>query len=242
MAKTLPSRTAVALYMSLLILMPTGAWAEENATPQVSVQGEGYVEAVPDIVVIQTAVSHTADTLAAAKRQADMVANAVIRAANLHGIQAEDLQASKIHASPEYDWRDGERTLRGQRITREFQLTLRDVDRYGALIQALAEAEVSEINSIDMRFSDEAELANQALRKAIANARGKAEAMAAAFDTRLDGVVQVNENGGSAGPLRYEMRADFAKAQTAGQSDAALRIGKQRITRSVSAVFALQDR
>lgn len=235
-----PIRLALlATLLSLSFALP--ATAAEPPTPQLAVQGEGWVEAVPDIVVIQLSAAHTAETLVAAKQRADAVANAIIRAANLHGIEDDDLQASKIHAAPEYDWRDGQRILRGQRITREFELRLRDVERYGALMQALTEAEVTEINAIRMEFSKEQELANQALAAAIANARSKAGAMAAAFDVRLGRVLQVSEGGAGPGPVRYEMRADFAKAQMAGQSDAGLKIGKQRITRSVQAVFALAD-
>lgn len=223
----------------ICLLLPLVAVAEAP-TPQISLQGEGWVEAVPDIVVIQLTASHTANTLVAAKQRADAVANAIIRAANLHGIESDDLQSSKIHAAPEYDWRDGERILRGQRVTREFQLKLRDVDRYGSLMQALAEAEVTEIGSIRMEFSKETELGNRALTKAIANARSKAGAMADAFDVGLGRVLQVREGGTGPEPVRYEMRADFAKAQMAGQDDAGLKVGKQRITRTVEAVFALK--
>lgn len=235
------SMPLAALLATLLSLSVAAHATAEPSTPQLAVQGEGWVEAVPDIVVIQLTAAHTADTLVAAKQRADAVANAIVRAANQHGIKDDDLQASKIQAAPEYDWRDGERVLRGQRITRESQLRLRDVERYGALMQALTEAEVTEINAIRMEFSKEEELANKALAAAIANARSKAGAMAAAFDVRLGRVLQVNEGGAGPAPVRYEMRADFAKAQAADGGDAGLKVGKQRITRSVQAVFELAN-
>lgn len=212
------------------------------APAQLSVQGEGYVEATPDVVIVDVTVSHTGKTLAEAKQHVDSIGNAVIRAADLHGIKSDDLQASKIQAAPEYDWNNGQRVLRGQQVSRQFQLTLREVDRYGALIQALADAEVTQINQTRMEFSKQEQLDNAALRKAIANARTKAQEMAAAFDTRIKGVLNVSESGGG-GPRPYEMRADFAKAQMAsGEGGAALQIGKQRIIKSVSAVFELDQR
>jgi uncharacterized protein YggE len=211
-------------------------------SPQLSAQGEGYVEAVPDIVVIDVTVTHTAKTLAEAKQAVDEIGAAVLRAADLQGIKTDDLQASKIQAAPDYDWQNGQRTLRGQQVTRQFQLRLRDIDRYGALIQALADAQVTQINGIHTEFSRQEQLESDALKKAIANVRAKADAMAAACNSRVVGIATLTEGGAPGIPAPYEMRADFAKAQVAGGSaGTALKIGKQRITKTVSAVFTLEN-
>jgi uncharacterized protein YggE len=232
----------LASLLALPALLTGTASAAEPERPHLAVSAEGFVEATPDVVVINVTVSHTADSLSAAKRQADEVSNAVIRAANLHGIRDDDLQASKIQAAPEYEWHDGKRVLRGQRITRQFELTLRDTDRYAALIQALADASVTELNGIRMEFSNQEKLEAEALAKAISNARAKARGMAAAFDVRLGQVLRASERGTGAPPAPYEMRADFAKAQAASPGEAALRIGKQRIVRTIDAVFAIEAR
>lgn len=208
--------------------------------PQLSTQADGFVEAVPDIVLISVSISHTAPTLAEAKQQVDTIGNGVIRAADLHGISTRDLQASKIQASPDYDWNNGMRVLRGQQVSRQFELKLRNIDRYGELIQALADAEVTQINSINTEFSTIEKLEQAALKQAIANVRDKAKGMAAGFDRKIAGVMSVTE-GGAAGPMpQHELRADFAKAQMAGgDSGAVLKIGPQRITKSVAATFRL---
>jgi uncharacterized protein YggE len=208
--------------------------------PQLSAQAEGFVEAVPDIVTISVTVSHTAPTLAEAKQRVDAIGNGVIRAADLHGIGPRDLQASKIQAAPDYDWNNGMRVLRGQQVSRQFELKLRDIDRYGALVQALADAEVTQINSIDTEFSTIDKLEQQALKKAIANVRGKAAEMAAGFDRKIVGVIAVNEEGSGRPQPHYELRADFAKAQMAGgNGGAALKVGPQRISKRVAVTFRL---
>lgn len=225
-----------------LLFAAAGAAAAESSCmpPQLSTQAEGFVEAVPDTVVISVTISHTAPTLAEAKQRVDAIGTGVIRAADLHGIGARDLQASKIQAAPDYDWSNGTRVLRGQQVSRQFELKLRDIDRYGALVQALADAEVTQINSIQTEFSTIDKLEQQALKKAIANVRDKAAGMAAGFDRKITGVVAVSEGGAVHPGQNYEMRADFAKAQMAGSGGgAALEIGPQRITRSVSATFRL---
>lgn len=215
--------------------------ADKPPLPQLSVQGEGYVEATPDIVVIDVTISHTAKTLSEAKQAVDDIGNAVIRAADLQGIQSDDLQASKIQAAPDYDWQNGQRVLRGQQVTRQFELRLREIDRYGALIQALADAQVTQINGIHTEFSKQQQLEDEALQKAIANVRAKAAAMADACDTRIAGILSVTEGGSPDAPRPYEMRADFAKAQVANSGESSLKIGKQRIVKTVSAQFLLAN-
>lgn len=230
------------LFATLICLGSAAASAADapRPQPQLSVQGEGYVEATPDIVVVNLTLRHTGKTLSEAKRQVDEVSNAVIRAADLQGIKSDDLQASKIQAAPDYDWQNGQRILRGQQVSRQFELRLRDIERYGALIQALADAQVTEINNINTEYSKQQQLENDALKQAIANARSKGDAMAAAAGSRIVGIVNIAESGVGHEPRPYEMRADFAKAQVAGaNNDTSLKIGKQRIVKTVGAVFAL---
>ena|GEM_PF-1533159 len=217
--------------------------ADRNADrPQLSASGEGYVEATPDIVVIELTLSNTAKTLSEAKRQVDDIGSAVIRAASAQGIRADDLQASKIQAAPEYDWQNNQRVLRGQQVSRQFLLRLRDIEHYGALIQALADAQVTQINGIRTEFSKQEQLENEALKKAIANVRGKADMMAQACNSRVAGIANITENGsGAMPPSPYEMRAAKAMASDASGSGDNLKIGTQRISKSVSAVFFLES-
>ena len=206
--------------------------------PQLSASGEGYVEATPDIVVIDLTLSHTAKTLSEAKHQVDEIGNAVIRAARAQGIANDDLQASKIQAAPEYEWQNNQRVLRGQQISRQFQLRLRDVERYGALVQALTDAQVTQINGIRTEFSKQEQLENAALKKAIANVRGKAEMMAEASGSRIAGIANLAESGSGPVPMAYELRAAKTMASDSAGGDN-LKIGVQRISKSVNAVFFL---
>ncbi len=223
-----------------LLLAGTSGLALAADPAQLPAQGEGFVEAVPDIVVVDLTISHTGKTLSEAKQEVDRVSSAVIRAAAANGIKSDDLQASKIQAAPDYDWQNGARSLRGQQVTRTFQLRLRDIERYGVLIQALADAQVTQLNGIRTEFSKQEQLDNDALKNAIANVRTKADAMAAACNGHIKTVLSLTEGGLGNNPAPLEMRADFAKVATAASpGDAGLSIGKQRIVKTVSAVFEL---
>jgi len=216
------------------------AWAAESCLPpQLSAQAEGFIEAVPDQAILDVTITHTAPTLAEAKKHVDQIGAAVIRAADKQGIGEDDIQASKIQAAPDYDWNNGKRELRGQQVSRQFELKLRDVGRYGALVQALADAEVTQINGIRTEFSKQQQLEQDALQQAIVNVQAKAKTMAAGFGRKVENVISVNEDGG-AGPVRpYELRAVAMKADSGTADQSALTVGKRRITKSVAATFRL---
>jgi uncharacterized protein YggE len=225
------------LLIALALISSSVHAAETCQPPLLSAQSEGFVEAVPDIVVVDIAVTHTAATLVDAKKHVDETSNKVIRAADKSGVNKDDIQASKIQAAPDYDWNNGQRTLRGQQVSRQFELKLRDVDRYGALVQALAEADVTQINGIRTEFSKQQQLEQDALQQAIANVQTKAKSMAAGFGRKVEAVVNVSEDGGSTPQPQYELRA--MKTSTTAAGEAELTVGKRRITKSVGATFRL---
>lgn len=228
------------LLLATLTLFGAGAHAADRCLPpQLSAQAEGYVEAVPDTVVVDITISHTATSLAEAKKRVDQIGNGVVRAADQQGIRKDDVQASKIQAAPDYDWNNGQRNLRGQQVSRQFELKLREVDRYGALVQALADAEVTQINGIRTEFSRQQQLEQEALAEAIANVQAKAKTMAAAFGRKLEGVINVSEDGGSPPPAPYELRAKTMTASAAGSNESELTVGKRRVVKNISATFRL---
>ncbi|MDB6061413.1 MAG: hypothetical protein JWM78_1516 [Verrucomicrobiaceae bacterium] len=216
------------------------AHADNNCLPpQLSAQAEGFVEAVPDLVIVDVTVSHTAPTLVEAKKRVDQIGNAVIRAADQQQIDKDDIQASKIQAAPDYDWSNGKRELRGQQVSRQFELKLHDIERYGALVQGLADAQVTQINGIRTEFSKQQQLEQDALQQAIANVQAKAKTMAAGFGRKIEGVINVAEDGGPAQFGRFELHAVTLSKTTGGDDEAALTVGKRRISKNISATFRL---
>lgn len=232
-------RMSCRLLLATLALTGARAHAADSCMPpQLSTQAEGFVEAVPDTVVVDITISHTATTLAEAKKRVDQIGNDVMRAADQQGIRKDDVQASKIQAAPDYNWNNGQRTLRGQQVSRQFEVKLHEVERYGALVQALADAEITQINGIRTEFSKQQQLEQEALSQAIANVQAKAKTMAAGFGRKIEGVISVTEDGGSPQPALYELRVKTTTA-TPGSNESELTVGKRRIVKNISATFRL---
>lgn len=207
--------------------------------PYVRVQGQGEVEAMPDLVIVQVDVSRTAPTSTQAQTQVEAIAAKVTAAARKFGIKGDDLDASGIQIQPEYDWKDGERQLRGQRVSRQFELTLRDRTQYGALIEALAAADITAIQNIRFDFSNRVELFRQAEQKAATAAREQAQNLAQSFDARLGAIYSIDANSSQPTPLP---RPEMMMAARAKSDSAPVEVSKQKIEARVSAVFEIKPR
>lgn len=237
----MPAMRPLLIRCALLILLPIlpAAFATANPLPDkphVQVQGHGEIEAMPDLVTVRVDVTHTAATSAQAQQQVDRVAADLQKVAERFGIRGDDYKAARIQIQPEYEWRDSQRHLLGQRVNRQFELTLRDIGEYGGLIQALAETDINSIQNIRFDFSNRTELYRQAERLAAAAAREQAENLAQALDAKLGRIYSVNAGGAAPTPMP---RAEVMMMSKAADS-APVQASKETIQARVDAVFLIK--
>ena len=234
-----PLATLVALIT--LLLMASGANASSNYplpdVPHIVVEGRGEVKAVPDIITIEFEINRTAKTLAEAKTQVDQLAAKAIAAAKKHAVKAEDIQASKIQASPKYEYRAQQRVYVGEQVKRQFAVTLRKPKHYNALVDGLLSNGVSRFQSIKTDFSQREVLEKQALGLAIKNAKQQAEAISEFSQASIHSIYQVVaiETGGPV-YARMEMSAMADNKRTS----APLELGLQPIEKRVRVVYQLK--
>lgn len=203
--------------------------------PHLVVSAEGEVEAAPDIAMLNLQVSETRDTAEAAKQEVDSRTQRVLNAAREQGIAEENIRASQIRVYPDYEWDDGKRLLRGQRVERSIELKLTDLSRYGALLDGLVLAGITELGSVNLDISNRDELVDQALQQAVTKAKAKADVLAAGFGRKIAGVYHVDETGGAVVVERAHLMMD---AKVGSQTP--VLFGKQSVTASLKVVFLLK--
>jgi uncharacterized protein YggE len=225
----------------LLLLFPTilpaGSLPPER---HIEVNGQGYVDAMPDIATVHVAIEHLASDLLQAKTKVDAITAGTIATALSLGVSADDIHASDIQASPQYDWTQNGQVYKGEHVSRTVSITLHKIDLYSKLVHALVKAGITRINHIELDFSNREQLQNKALEKAIANVKEKARVVAAAFGSKAGKVYRIREAGPQPVFLAESLQAIKRDAATAAPSDS-LKVGKQKILREVQAVFSLED-
>lgn len=228
--------------LALLLVPALGAHADNGlpSGPHVQVEGHGEVLAMPDLLIIQAQVSHTAETSAEARREVDEVAAELARVAERFQVAEEDVNASRIQIQPRYEWEDGKRLLVGQEASRQFELTLRDLERYGELVQALSETRLSAIHNLRFDFSNRTELHREAERRAAAAAREQAANLAEAMGARLGPVYRIQAGGAAPTPVLRTESMMMAARSADSDSGAPVQAARQRIEARLTAVYRIK--
>ena len=233
-AKSLILNSAVAFVLcASLPIVALAATLPDS--PHVVVAARGEVEAMPDIARLQLQISETRDSAVDAKSSVDQRTAQVLNAVAEQGVAEADIRASQIRIYPDYEWQDGKRLLRGQRVERSVDITLSDLSRYGAVLDALVKAGISELGSVNFDLSRRDALQAEAMQAAIADAKAKAAVLAAGFGSKLAGVYHIDE--GANAPVVYE-RAMMMDAKVGAQ--APMLIGKETVSASLTVVFLLK--
>jgi len=207
----------------------------------ISVTGTGQVRAEPDIATVNTGVEVRAETVAAARAGAAEASNAIIAALRAHGVDELDVRTVDFYVYPEYDWGDDTPRVTGYVFSNTVQVTVRDVERIGELIDAIAVAggDAVRFGGISFAHADPGALNGEARELAIADARGRAEQLAELTGVTLGSIVSVVETSWAAPYAGFSPRAEFAAADSLGPS---IQPGASAVTVTVQAVWEIEDR
>src|SRR5579872_7461483 len=139
-----------ALILSLSLAVPVLAAADGlPGSPYIQVNGHGELQVVPDMATLSLTVEKTAPDAAAARADVEARAAKVLDAARKAGIADKDIDAPSVTVEPAYDWGNNTRKLVGQHVSRSIMLTLRDLSRYGELVDGLFKAGVTDLGTVE---------------------------------------------------------------------------------------------
>ena len=173
-----------------LILMVVASPAQEHpvltALPNsVYVAADGKFESGPDTAVIQFDISVQEDSSQAAYQHASADAAQVRQVMHANGIEPKAATIGFLSVQPIYDWKNPKRKVVGYRVTTDVKLKLKDFSKIGPITQQLADANVSETQTLNYTLEDMDEAKTKAIEDAYRRARNSAETMARASERTL---------------------------------------------------------
>ena len=115
-----------------------------------------------------------------------------------------DIKTISYGLTPDYRSQSGERQpeIAGYTATNTVQVTLDDLQKVGVVIDAATRSGANRIENIQFTLRDPDEKHTEALRQAAANARARADALAAALGLTISRVLTVQEGGRAPIPIR----------------------------------------
>ncbi len=205
------------------------------------VSGQGKVLAVPDIATLQLGIESQQASVAAAQSQAAKAMDKVMASLSANGVAEKDIQTQYFNISKitRWDQESQQEVVLGYKVTNTVTSKIRDIEKTGEIIDAVALAggDLTRVNSIYFSVDDPTEYHKEARDKAMADARNKAEQLASLAGVKLGKPTYISENLYFPPTPRY--RAPMMEAAEAPTTP--ISPGEMEITLSVQVTYAISD-
>ena len=185
--------------------------------PVIVTTGEGVVKLAPDRVWVSIAAESRARAPKEAQRLNTEAMRAVLDKLKALGLAGDAIRTSGYDLQPEFDYANGRQTLRGYVARNAVEVRVDDITRAGEVLDAAVGSGATSVSGVRFDLKDRAAVERDALRKAVTDARGRADAAAAGAGMRVERVLRIQEQ--RAEPI--EPRPIMMMRQSAGlQADA----------------------
>ncbi len=210
------NRLLVVLSVSLLLAGGVPAAAQSAAgeanSPALVTIGDGLVRRAPDRAYVSIAVETRAKTPREAQAQnADLMTSVQqrLRAANL---PQDAVRTLRYGVEPEFDYVNGRSVLRGYLARNTIEVRLDDLNRVGEVVDLATTAGATSIGDVRFDLKDREAAEREALGRAVADARAKAETMATAAGRTIQAIWRIVEQASAEPGPRPVFRAMAAGA------------------------------
>jgi hypothetical protein len=142
------------------------------------VTGQGEAVAYPDVAELRLGVEARADTVSEAQTQASEAMDKVMQALKDNGVAEKDIQTQRFSIYPVTRWirEEDEEEIIGYRVTNIVLAKIREVDKAGIIIDAVAKTggDYTRIQGISFTVDDPTPYYEEARDKAMEDAKDKA--------------------------------------------------------------------
>lgn len=223
---------------------PNPAAAQSEADRRViSVSGEGIVRVEPDMARVNFGVATVSDDPETARRENAEAARNAMNAVRELGIEDRHIRLEMLRLQPnrEFDPETRRYIERGFEAMRQVVVEVHDLDLLPTLIAEIVQQGANRLNSVAYELENRDQARNEAISKAVLNAREKAELIASTLNEQLGDVRQVHEQTFDFPRpfVRMESLQAAAKDEAAPEP-AAYAAGELEVRVSVNAVFGIR--
>lgn len=212
------SAVLVMLFFVVLIgFVGTKTWNEYALHDQIglspktadtfTVGGEGKVSGQPTLAQVDVGLMSEGKEVAEAQGENSRKVNAILVAIKGLGIAEADLQTNQYGIAPKYEYKDGKQTVVGYTVSQNLNVKVRDLKKVGVVLAKAGELGANQINGVQFTIDDPTSLQQEARKKALADAKQKAAALADALGVRIVRVTTFSESSGPQPVMPYGFRA-----------------------------------
>ena len=204
------------------VLGPPSVAAQTPTSPSepvVVVQGDGLVKAMPDQAWVTLAVESRSRNPKEAQAQSATAMTAVQQKIFAVGIPKDAVRTLAVDLRAEYDFVNGRQVPRGYVARNTIEVRLDDIGRVGEVMDIGVTSGATAVRGPRFDLKDRNALEREALKRATADARARAEAAASGAGRAIDRVVRIEEPSGGRPlpppvPMMMEARMQDSRPET----------------------------
>ena len=223
-------------------LEQTGASVDTGTTRRVTrvmVAGDSIVQAQPDTAILTISVVTQGKRAIDAQQENASKSDAVVRAAKTAAGTGAEIKTSGYSLQPQRVYRENQPpTITGYEARNSVTVTISDLTKVGAVIDATAQAGANDVAGISFTLRQDRAARDQALKEATREAVSKAQVIAQALGGRVVRIVEVQEEGLERPRPIYEANAGLMRASA--QVATPVEVGSLEITSRVQLIAEVE--
>jgi uncharacterized protein len=161
--------------------------------PVIVTTGEGVVKMAPDRAWVTIAAESRAKSPREAQRANADAMKAVLDKLKALGLPSDAIRTAGYDLQPQFDYVNGKQSLRDYLARNTIEVRVDDIARAGDILDAAVGSGATSVSGVRFDLKDRSTAERQALRLAVSDARGRADAAAAGAGLKVDHVVRIEE-------------------------------------------------
>lgn len=202
----------------------------------VTVTGDARVLAQPDTAIISISVVTQNNSAVQAQQQNASQTNSVLNALKIAAGNDAEIKTSGYSLIPQRVYRENQPpTITGYEARNNITVTLSNLNRVGAIIDAAGKAGANNIDGISFTLRNDRDVRGRALTEAAREALAKANTLASALGGRVVRITAVQESGANPHPVMYAQREALSAT-----ADTPIQVGALEINSQVQLIAEVE--
>jgi len=205
----------------------------------ITIDGEGKVSGKPTLANVDVGVYSEGKDVPSVQNDNTNKVNAILKAVKALGIADADIQTSNYSINPRFDYNNGKQTLVGYTVSQSVRIKVRDLTKVGDVLARAGESGANQVNGVTFSIDDPSAMKADARKKALDDARAKANTLADALGVHIVRVVTFAESSSAPQPP-MPVYAKMDAYATGGVSSPEIQAGSLDVTSNVSVTYEIQ--
>ena len=202
----------------------------------VSAEAERFVS--PDVASFTFSFTRKSMSLKEATESVNKRASTLLRELERKGVDKDEIKTLSYNIDPEYSWKEREKKFVGYRVSQNFELKTKDLEKVSTLLDTVSAFGVDSVGSLTFSVENDEKIKEELRKEAIEKAKRKAKILSKDLGVKFGRIVAFSESRDY--PYRPYGKDFFAEALSTSSYKVSVPTGKNSIKVGVSLTYGIE--